>query len=688
MAEVVGNLRENATEGEKRTLKFLKQNLPKEFTVYVEPQVFSEREMRYPDFIVVSNYGYVVLEVKDWIQIQKVDPQRAFIVTKKGEIREEKNPVYLAREYGFRVEAEIKKRQNQMGKEKAEKISWSYAAVLPNLPQSVITQLWKAWGEGFVWGISDLSLPDLLLARMKNIFPDYRLQKGGLTREQLNLIRGVIFPIVEISRPEGTVFLDQTQESVVAEPVHVEKTIETKAKKKEAHLQSLFESLQPQESVQEEELPPEGRKLVQNISIRLLRGYAGSGKTLVLIQRARYLSKIYPDWKIAVVTFNKLLQQWLESELESTEVKVRTFHGMCLSVLPKNLQEEDDQKEMLLDRWLDSVEQTYPIIDIVGKAALKQEINWIRDMGILRSEDYLQIERHGLGAKLRLSKTYREGVFNLLETYRQYLRQNTLWDWQELPYYALECLQDPQHSSISKFNAILIDEAQDWAPVWLRVIQYFLIPENGLLFLADDPSQSIYRLFSWKEKGIEVVGKTRWLRTPYRNTWEIYNAAYQLIKGNPEIEKSLQETGEPVAPELSPDQMRHGAKPILKRCSDIADELTFIKNTVYVLTQQNIRENQIAVLVRFKKDMEAIKSELRGTEVVVNPIHGFKGLEKQAVIIPYLQKFTTSDETAELRLLYMAMTRARSQLYLSYSGTLPRIFERLKGSEWIDFLGM
>lgn len=109
MAEVIGNLRENATEGEKRTLKFLKQNLPKEFTVYVEPQVFSEREMRYPDFIVVSNYGYVVLEVKDWIQIQKVDPQRAFIVTKKGEIREEKNPVYLAREYGFRVEAEIKK---------------------------------------------------------------------------------------------------------------------------------------------------------------------------------------------------------------------------------------------------------------------------------------------------------------------------------------------------------------------------------------------------------------------------------------------------------------------------------------------------------------------------------------------------------------------------------------------------
>ncbi len=102
MAEVIGNLRENATEGEKRTLKFLKQNLPKEFTVYVEPQVFSEREMRYPDFIVVSNYGYVVLEVKDWIQIQKVDPQRAFIVTKKEKLEKRKILFILLESMAFR----------------------------------------------------------------------------------------------------------------------------------------------------------------------------------------------------------------------------------------------------------------------------------------------------------------------------------------------------------------------------------------------------------------------------------------------------------------------------------------------------------------------------------------------------------------------------------------------------------
>ncbi len=687
MAEVVGSLREHATEGEKRTLKFLRQNLPKEFTIYVEPHIFSTRDIRYPDFIVVSNYGYVVLEVKDWIEVQKADPHHVSIRTREGKTREEKNPVNVAREYGIELEKEITRKQKEVGFTQGEKIPWSYAAVLPNLPSSVITQLWKAWGQGFVWGESDLRVPDLLLERMRNIFPDFRLQKGGLSKEQLNLIRATIFPIVEITRPEGTIILDSAQESIIAEPVQLEKPHQTKAQEKEARLQRLFEEVQSAPD-QEEELPPEGVSLVKNISIRLLRGFAGSGKTLVLIQRARYLSKLYPEWRIAVVTYNKLLQEWLESELEGTGVKVKTFHGLCYSLLPETLQVDDDQKDALLDKWLDNARSDYPIVEMIGKNAIKQELNWIREMGIVRDEDYIQIERHGVGTKFRLSRGYREGVFKLLQAYRQYLRQNKLWDWSELPYYALEHLESSSESEIQKFNAILIDEAQDWAPIWFRVIQHFLLPDQGILFLADDPSQSIYRLFSWKEKGIHVVGRTRWLRTPYRNTWEIYNAAYQLIKDNPEIQKSLQDTGEFFLPELEPEKMRHGAKPVLRQCENLNDELSFIRNTVLSLVKQEVRENQIAVLVRARKDVEPVKGALKGTDVIVNPIHGFKGLEKQAIILPFLQKiFASSNEVEDLRLLYMAMTRARSHLYMSYSGPLPRVIDKLKNAGWVDFLG-
>ena len=85
MAEVIGFLREDATYGEKQTLKLLKQNLPKDFAVYVESPIHKKRDIRYPDFVVVTNYGVIVLEVKDCVTIVRADPSGATIRGSEGE---------------------------------------------------------------------------------------------------------------------------------------------------------------------------------------------------------------------------------------------------------------------------------------------------------------------------------------------------------------------------------------------------------------------------------------------------------------------------------------------------------------------------------------------------------------------------------------------------------------------------
>ena len=241
------------------------------------------------------------------------------------------------------------------------------------------------------------------------------------------------------------------------------------------------------------------------------------------------------------------------------------------------------------------------------------------------------------------------------------------------------------------YDAILIDEAQDWAPSWLQVVNQLLDSEHGLLFLADDPSQSIYRYFSWKEKGVDVVGRTRWLRVPYRNTFEIYQAAYSMIANHEEIQNSLSEAGELVKPDLSRAEMRHGPLPLIRKCQNNGDELAYIKNAIDTLRREGYRDEQIAVLARYRNDLEPIKIALRGYDVRVNPIHSFKGLEMEVVFIPHIQKtFAKEDdasEATERRLLYMAMTRARSQLILTYSGKLPKTYDQLRQAELADFLG-
>ncbi len=49
---------------------------------------------------------------------------------------------------------------------------------------------------------------------------------------------------------------------------------------------------------------------------RVIRGVAGSGKTLVLTYRARFLAESFPSWKILLTCFNICLARALEQELE------------------------------------------------------------------------------------------------------------------------------------------------------------------------------------------------------------------------------------------------------------------------------------------------------------------------------------------------------------------------------------
>jgi hypothetical protein len=680
MAEVVGFLRENATDGEKQTLKLLRQNLPKEFTVYVETPLHKKRDIRYPDFIVLTNYGVIVLEVKDWVTIKSANPQEATVLTRSNETRKEPNPVSKARDFALALDSELNSKRNR--DEIGERVPWSYAAVLIKLPGSVITQLRRPWGEEFVFGRADLENPDILRSRLKNTFPTQRMRP--LNKRELSLIRATIYPVVEIER-EGSapIVLDEQQERIVAEPVHPETPAEThKAQREElvSQQEALFQSL-PTEDKQEV-LPDQGERISQKLSIRLLRGFSGSGKTLVLVQRAKFLEAQYPEWKIGVLTFNKPLQEQLEGAFRGTKIKARTFHSLC-----RGLVHVTDDAKADLKIWLDEHQLEFSIIRRLGKKFVENELDWLRDVGVTKRADYLGLERKGVGKEMRLGADQREAIFNVYENYRSFLKTNSKWDWHELPLMVLEGLERGGLAS-EVFDALLVDEAQDWAPIWFKVINHMLNEEHGSIFLADDPSQSIYRFFSWREKAVNVVGRTRWLRVPYRNTYEIYRAAYSLIANFSEIQSSLSEEGEVIKPELSTDEMRHGPLPLFRRCDDKAGELDTIKNSILSLGSQGMRPEQIAVLVHFHNDLAFLQNGLRGCCTNVVPIHSFKGLEMEAIFIPHIQRtFQIQDgEAVERRLLYMAMSRARSQLFMTYSGKLPSIYQQLRREGLAEFV--
>jgi superfamily I DNA/RNA helicase len=63
------------------------------------------------------------------------------------------------------------------------------------------------------------------------------------------------------------------------------------------------------------------------------------------------------------------------------------------------------------------------------------------------------------------------------------------------------------------YQAILIDEGQDFADEWYRLLLRAFDPEANRLFIAFDSSQNIYqRRVSWRILGVQIVGHTRVLR--------------------------------------------------------------------------------------------------------------------------------------------------------------------------------
>ena len=678
MAEVIGFLRNSATFGEKKVLQLLSDNLPKEFIVYVETPLYKERDIRYPDFVVLTNYGVLVLEVKDWVVLEgRATPHGVTVRNRDGTTRHEPNPVNQARNSAIVLSQKLNEKRKT--DQAVEAIPWSYAVVLFNLPTPVITQLRTPWGEEFVLGKADLENRDLLLNRIKRTFPTTRLRP--LTKKELDLVRATIYPVVEIEMPDREAFvLDQQQEKIVAEPVR--QVEEQPIKQKQGEQQDrLFSSNAEDED--EKPQPLLGEKISRDVSIRLVRGFSGSGKTLVLIQRARFLAAQYPEWRIVVLTYNKPLQTHLEKSLLGTGIQAKTFHGLC-----KQLTKIYNDNPAKLEDWLAENQKDFPIIAELGKDFAEREIDYLRDLGVPAKEKYLKMERKGMGRGQRIPTEQRAKIYELLTSYRQYLQDNDLWDFSELPLILQEQM-DKSADSPELFDAILVDEAQDWAPIWFKVINRLLNAKNGLLFLADDPSQSIYRNFSWREKSVEVVGRTRWLKVPYRNTYEIYQAAYEMISDNDEIQNSLKEEGEWIRPEVNPVEMRHGKRPLVQRLANIREEIYRVKNIIDSLKTDGIREDQIAVLTRYRREAKDLERFLQDSSVVINPIHGFKGLEMEAVILPHINLMfqDAEEETSEWRLIYMAMSRAREQLYLTYSGRLPTPFNTLRTKNLVDFLG-
>jgi superfamily I DNA/RNA helicase len=321
-------------------------------------------------------------------------------------------------------------------------------------------------------------------------------------------------------------------------------------------------------------------------------------------------------------------------------------------------------------------------------------------------EKYATVARHGRG--IPLPEKARLVILAGVQAWDKELNQHRVKDHEGIVQTALSLLTSSALTARQTFcyRCVLVDEVQDLTQLEMRILSR--IPDkdgkpvaelpNGL-FLVGDGAQTIYkRGFSLKQCGISLGNRSFVLKKNYRNTREILQAAYGLIEEYEFADVDEENIQKPTPPDLS---SRHGEKPLVVKCLSYNDECEFVVGRIReIIDEQRLRDETaelevateipICVIGFTKVDRERIGTALHSSRVPttelredvawesnavkISTLESAKGHELHAVFIVGLcqgnmpsYRVEESDWKRGAARLYVAMTRARDRLYLSYN---------------------
>jgi superfamily I DNA/RNA helicase/mRNA-degrading endonuclease RelE of RelBE toxin-antitoxin system len=446
----------------------------------------------------------------------------------------------------------------------------------------------------------------------------------------------------------------------------------------------------------------------------LLKGDPGTGKSLIALYRVRLLLQHLrqqgrTDIRILFTTYTNALinlsDQLLKQLLgpDRAYVEVQTADRIAVSLLahagkvPPII--EHGEARYLLTKAIQTTrfdgnqlqqQAQRQAIERLSPDYLQQELHQVivaRQLSTL--EDYLVAARPG--RKVRLNALQRRAIWCVYETYRDLLEKQGKATWRQIRARAEECVAQGLVSQ--SYDAVIIDEAQDLDPSALRLLVRLCASPNRL-FITADANQSIYGSgFAWNDvhSDLRFQGRTAILRTNYRSTCEIGEAAQSYLAGGAldteAVERSYINRGEPPivrAVRRSPDEIQLLAQflPAAVRacrlgmgaCAILCPTQKAGQALATALTQQGLQatfmSGQALDLERPSIKVMTLSSS-KGLEFPVVALAGFLSSSSYGYLPPTIaQEERTETFEQRRRTIFVGMTRAmRTLLVIIPAGT-------------------
>ena len=436
---------------------------------------------------------------------------------------------------------------------------------------------------------------------------------------------------------------------------------------------------------------------------------AGSGKTAVLIERTKRLISLgVSESSICIITFTNKAATEVSQRLSKrmgydTQVDIGTFHSIALSLL----KEEIAYSNYRLGFNILSDSE-------VGKVIYKA----IRNCDVPLKVDYClkeisKFKYQAIGADLATHKD--TDIVKVYKEYQSLLRKSNSMDFDEILMESIECLKNKEvrEKWMSRIKYIMVDEYQDTNPAQYLFLKSIFAKKNSNMCCVGDDKQGIY---SFRGADINIImnfendydANVIKLEQNYRSSGNIVNASNSVISNNTKQRDMTCFTANDI-----------GSPLYLNKFNDEKEEADFIAEKIYEKVKHGDKYSSFCILFRANKllsdvqealcrvgipykllgdqdkpfNVEGINQTCNIEEVVdavsLITVHSSKGLEFEHVFIVglekgcfpsrYMSKGPLLEE--ERRLMYVAMTRAKATLYISYVSDRKGI--SCKGSEFL-----
>ncbi|MBI5633903.1 MAG: DEAD/DEAH box helicase [Nitrospirae bacterium] len=453
-------------------------------------------------------------------------------------------------------------------------------------------------------------------------------------------------------------------------------------------------------------LHPSQRQLVERDYSGPARvsGSAGTGKTIVALHRAVYLTRSNPDARVLLTTFSDTLASALRTKLKrligneprlGDRLEVHAMNAIGRRLYELNFGRPQVASREVISQLLAEVAAT-----VEGQKFsmrfLRTEWEQVVDAWQLESwEAYRDVIR--LGRKTRLPEQKRQILWSIFDQVRSMLKSRKLVTHADM---FSRLATRIAGSKNAPFDFIVVDEAQDINVPQLRCLAALGAGSPNGLFFAGDLGQRIFQQpFSWKSLGVDIRGRSLTLRINYRTSHQIRMQADRLL--DPELADVDGNTEE----RRGTISVFNGPDPVIMALDTHDEEIASVGQWLADRIAEGIKPHEIGVFVRSEAELDRASAAVKKAgiafkvldenvettigHVSISTMHLAKGLEFRAVgvmacddeIIPLQERIETVGDDADLQevydterhLLYVACTRARDHLLVT-SGDEPSEF--------------